>query len=175
MLYFWKNDKPLRFDSLLPAAMCFLLLMGCTKDDICSENTQTTPLLVVEFRDIIDRTTAKAVQDLQILVNNADSIVVAESVSDTLVRIPLNTEADISSFILTYNNSNEALLNSDYVSFNYDREEVYVNRACSFKMNYRNLLIVVDEEVDGENWILDTEVNIPTVENENDAHITIYH
>lgn len=155
----------------------FLILLlgfgGCTKDDLCSDTTQTTSLLVIEFRDITDRITAKSVQDLRIQINNSDSTEVVASVTDTLIAIPLNTEANLSSFLFTLNSTDETLENTDVVDFNYGREEVYLNRACAFKMVYTNLVVSVIE--DSENWILDTDVVNPVVENENEAHITIYH
>lgn len=157
------------------ASLFFILLLfgGCTKDDLCPETTQTTSRLVIEFRDITDRITAKSVQDLRIRVNTIDSTEIVASVSDTLVAIPLTTEADLTSLLFTLNASDEALRNTDVANFNYSREEVYLNRACSFKMVYNDVLISVEE--DAENWILDTEVINPIVENENEAHITIFH
>lgn len=152
-----------------------LALGGCTKDDICGEDTSTTPLLVIEFRDINDRMTAKAVQNLQILVNNSDSTVVKNSVNDTIVSIPLDTEANFSSFIFTYKEPNELERNADIVTVAYIREELYVNRACAYKIIYNQLVLNITEEPINENWILDSQILIPVVENENQAHITIYH
>ena len=174
MLYFWKNDSPLP-NKLYPIlfALLFLIGGGCTKDDICSETTQTTALLVIEFKDITDRITDKAVQDLSIQVNDIDSTQVITSVNDVQVIIPLTTEADITSLLFTLNANSEDNANIDAVIFNYEREEVYVNRACSFKMIYNNIVISVEE--DSQNWILDTEVLNPIVENENEVHITIFH
>ena len=153
--------------------MLLFLFLGCTKDDLCSETTQTTSLLVIEFKDIADRITDKAVQDLLIQVNNSDSTEVIASASDVRVAIPLSTEADITSLLFTLNGSSEEIKNTDAVFFNYSREEVYVNRACSFKIVYNEVLISVEN--DNQNWILDTEVLNPIVENENEAHITIFH
>lgn len=150
-----------------------LLFGGCTKDDLCSETTQTTSLLIIEFRDITDRISAKAVQDLRVQVNNAEGTEVITSVNDTIVSVPLNTEADLTSLLFTINAANEANANSDGVDFNYERQEVYVNRACSFKVVYTDLLLSVID--DPENWILDTEIINPIVENEKQAHITIFH
>ena len=174
MLYFWKNDNQL-LNKIYPilSALLFAIAVGCTKDDICSETTQTTSLLLIEFKDITDRITDKAVQDLTIQVNNADSTEIITSVNDVLVTIPLTTEADITSLLFILNANSEDNANTDAVLFNYEREEVYVNRACSFKMVYNNIVISVEE--DSQNWILDTEVLNPIVENENEAHITIFH
>lgn len=174
MLYFWKNDK------LYMKKFCIILgiislILGCTKDDICSGETLTTPLLVIQFRDINNRLEAKQVSSLQILLNNTDSTEVISSLSDTIVFIPLNTEANLSEFIFIQNSASETDSNADNILFSYDRQEIYENRACGFKVNYSNLSLEVAEEIDTENWILDTDINTPIIENENEAHITIYH
>lgn len=152
-----------------------LYMGGCTKDDICSEDTATTPLLVIEFRDINDRLAAKAVQNLQIKVNSPDSTLVENAVNDTLVAIPLNTEMNSSSFLFTYNQNNENTRNTDVLTVNYTPEELYVNRACGFKVIYTQLTIAIENEPLNENWILDSEILNPLIENENEAHITIFH
>lgn len=155
----------------------FILLTfaGCTRDDICPEDTTTTPLLVIDFRDNSDRELTKAVESLLIYVNNSDStLVTAEAINDTIVSIPLNTEADISAFLFEANSASEDENNFDSVSFNYSREEVYINRACGFKVNYNNLFVDVEEETTG-NWILETEISNTTIDNENEVHLTIYH
>jgi hypothetical protein len=111
------------FKKIISSLLLILTIGGCTKDDICGEDTPTTPLMVIEFRDINDRLSAKAVQNLQILVNNADSTVVKSSVNDTIVSIPLDTENNFSSFIFTYKEPNEAERNADIVTVAYMREE----------------------------------------------------
>lgn len=175
MLYFWKKDnlKFLQYSSI--CVLITLFISGCTRDDICSEQTLTTPLLVIEFRDVNNRVEAKAVQDLRILINNSDSTVVVSAVNDTIVSIPLDTENNASSFLFILNQSNADNQNIDTVTFSYNREELYVNRACSFKMNYNQLAIDVDDEPIGDSWILDSEILNPVVANENEAHITIFH
>jgi len=161
--------------TFLTLLLIVIVFGGCTKDDICSETTLTTPLLIIDFRDINDRATAKAVEDLQVLVNDADSTVVYSSISDTIISIPLNTESNQSSFHFIFNASDVDNLNDDIVTFTYTREEVYVNRACAFRMVYNDLLIAVEPENESDFWILDTDINNPTLENENEAHITVYH
>ena len=126
------------------------LILGCTKDDICSGETLTTPLLVIQFRDINNRLEAKQVSSLQILLNNTDSTEVISSLSDTIVFIPLNTEANLSEFIFIQNSASETDSNADNILFSYDRQEIYENRACGFKVNYSNLSLEVAEEIDTE-------------------------
>ncbi|MEZ4779260.1 MAG: DUF6452 family protein [Flavobacteriaceae bacterium] len=158
------------------AFLLVLAFFGCTRDDICPEDTATTPLLVIEFRDNADRESTKAVKDLLIYVNNVDSTqVTATAVNDTIVSIPLDTEADISSFLFELNSTSDTENNFDTISFNYSRQEVYINRACGFKMNYNDFFVAVEEEALNGNWILNTEIQQTTINNDNEVHLTIYH
>ncbi|MCB0457693.1 MAG: hypothetical protein KDC91_08120 [Flavobacteriaceae bacterium] len=153
-----------------------LAFAGCTRDDICPEDTATTPLLVIEFRDNADRENTKAVKDLLIYVNNTDSTqVTATAVNDTIVSIPLNTEADISSFLFEVNSASSTGNNFDTVSFNYSRQEIYINRACGFKMNFNDFFVAVEDETLNGNWILNTEMQQAIITNDNEVHLTIYH
>ena len=154
----------------------FVLYSGCTRDDICPEDTITTPLLVIEFRDITNRDETKPVENLLIYVNNTDSTqVTASAINNTTVSIPLDTEADISSFLFEFNSTSDTGNNFDTISFNYSRQEVYINRACGFKMNYSDIFVVLEEEPTTGNWILDYEILNTTIDNENEVHLAIYH
>lgn len=154
--------------------LVLITLMACTRDDICPEDTITTPLLYIDFKDITNRTQSKAVADLLISLNDIDTTLVTGPVNDTLVLVPLNTEANLSQFRFQLNSSSETL-NFDLITFNYGTQEEYINRACGFKVNYTNLSVLVEPEPLNENWIIDVEVNLPNIINENEAHITIFH
>lgn len=152
------------------------LFAGCTRDDICPEDTATTPLLYIEFRDITDRESTKAVEDLLIYLNNTDSTLVTSSaINDTEILIPLDTELNLSSFLFEFNSSSEENNNFDTISFNYSREEVYINRACGFKIIYNDFFVDLETEANNGNWILDTEILQTTIDNENEVHLTIFH
>lgn len=156
--------------------MVVLTFAGCTRDDICPEDTPTTPLLVIEFRDNNDRDNTKAVEDLLIYVNNTDSTqVTASAINDTTVSIPLDTETDLSSFLFEFNSTSDTDSNFDTISFNYSRGEEYINRACGFKVIYTDFFVVLEEEAAAGNWILDYEILNTTIDNESEVHLTIYH
>jgi hypothetical protein len=161
---------------LFLAIILATLVLGCTRDDICSEDTATTPLLFIEFRDTTNRELTKAVEDLLIYVNNTDSTLVTSSaINATEVLIPLNTEVNLSSFLFEFNSSSEEDNNFDTISFNYSREEIYINRACGFKVIYNDFFVDLEEEALNGNWILDTEILKTTIDNENEVHLTIFH
>ena len=78
-----------------------LFLSGCTRDDICPEDTQTTPLLVIKFMDISNPTQVKAVDNLRITLANTSQTEVITARTDTLYKIPLNPIATSVDYIYT--------------------------------------------------------------------------
>lgn len=152
-----------------------LVFAGCTRDDICPEETATTPLLQIQFKDITDRTQSKTVSAFRVLINDADTLEVYLGESDTLVGIPLNTLSTQSSFQFITNSSDPLTTNTDIVTFTYSTEDIYVNRACAFKTIYNELDATVETETGSNNWIQDYTLLKTTIEDETDAHLTIFH
>ncbi len=58
---------------IVSSVLLIIAFAGCNRDDICSEDTPTTPLLLIEFRDITNRLEIKAITSLRVLVNDSDS------------------------------------------------------------------------------------------------------
>lgn len=149
---------------------------GCTKDDICPDGTATTPNLIVTFNDIVNQANRKDVFGLSVITNNADSVVVIARTTTDSIAIPLNTNADFTKykFIRTTITTTDTIVNEDSIIFSYRRYNGYVNRACGFKTEFDNLDVVLEEE-GAENWIQDIIIKRDTVNDENEAHLTIYH
>ncbi|UJH92900.1 DUF6452 family protein [Antarcticibacterium sp. 1MA-6-2] len=98
--------------------------------------------------------------------------------------MPLRPDLDISEYEFTINapaiptddeqeepNDNT---NMDKIIFSYSREEIYVNRACSYKVHYLGLQARLDQ--DDNRWINRITVNEANIVNETDStHISIYH
>lgn len=160
---------------IVSSVLLITAFAGCTRDDICSEDTATTPLLLIEFRDISNRLEIKAITSLRVLVNNADTTEAFLGDSDTLIAIPLNTRATITEFQFIKNSGDSINTNTDIISFTYSTQDIYVNRACAFKTVYNNLQVDVEPEVGNENWIRDFTILKDTIANENEAHLTIFH
>lgn len=153
----------------------FIILgfLGCTRDDICSEDTPTTPLMVITFNDIANPTLRKAVTGLTVQVQGfGDDEVISESTTDS-IAIPLNTAGIMTQYKFV-ENDNSGSRNVDYVQFNYTTEDIYVNRACAFKSIYHDLLMSVQSE-GSANWILSFEILTTDIEDESQTHITIFH
>jgi len=150
----------------------FFTLSSCSKDDICSENTATTPLLIITFKDRINVQQSKAVTDLRIVTNNGETEVINTSSTDS-IAIPLNSNTTLTQyqFIKNSNSDNPA---THLLSFNYGVEDVYINRACAFKAKYTELALDIENE-NTPNWIFTFGINQTTIENENETHVTILH
>lgn len=147
---------------------------SCTRDDICSEGIDTTPLLIITFKNINFPQLDKSVSNLTILTTDETVVEVIKSITTDSISIPLKTNLDSTKFYFIENDIEKTPGNSDTVTFNYLRENLYVNRACAFKTIYNQLSVEVDPE-NNTNWIQNIEILSTTIENENQAHITIFH
>ncbi|GAB5399618.1 MAG: DUF6452 family protein [Aureisphaera sp.] len=153
--------------------LAFISIISCTKDDICEEGTSTTPSLVIEFKDANDNTLSKAVENLKVLLTDTDNTEVYSGTSDTLISIPLNTLASFTEYQLVANSTDENNMDTDLITFTYTREDVYINRACAFKAIFNELGVNVEGET--SNWIQSFTIQKNTVEDETEAHLTIFH
>ena len=154
-------------------ALGFLLLpffSGCQKDDICPAGSETTPLLVIEFYDAEEPDQLEAVQNLVVQAVGKEEAL--GPVTNNTISIPLRTDANVTEyrFIRNFGGENE---NTDIVRFTYNPATEYLNRACGFKVNYRDLN--VNRQQDENVWILSDVVIQPNVENEAEAHISFTH
>ena len=178
MLYFWKkgiaSTKLIMIKKIVLLLFISLIVNSCTKDDICSEGTPTTPFLVVTFKNHDNPLFSKSVNNLTIstIVDN-DTIHIIKSTTTDSIAIPLRTGFDFTDYLFVENDDNISIENTDKINFNYQRESVYINRACAFKAIYN--FLSADRETDTENWIDEITVNKFTVENENEAHVTVFH
>jgi len=151
-----------------------LVVNSCTKDDICSEGTPTTPFLIITFKNFNNPLFSKTVNNLTVttIVDN-DSIHLYRFETTDSIAIPLNTGADFTDYLFVKDDASDTPGNTDKINFNYQRESVYINRACAFKAIYT--FLSADLEIDSDNWIDETIVNKLIVENEDETHVTIFH
>lgn len=152
------------------------LVMGCQKDDLCPESTETTPGLLVQLFDAQDPTRLKAAQDL---------VVIAEGMEDTLFgpsntnsfEIPLRTDQNATTYHFIVN-AGEEDENSDAVSFSYSPVQEYLNRACGFTVHFENLQVNPHMDDQENNWITshsiqELEENEDTEDTDDDTEIFI--
>jgi hypothetical protein len=154
----------------------FLLLacvLGCTRDDICEEGTATTPLLIITFNDIILPDERKSVPSLTVeTIENNSKEVISATTTDS-IAIPLRNTGMETRYRFKYG-VGTAAPNTDFVTFNYSTEDIYINRACAFKTVYHELRTMVQDEGTA-NWILQLRIETTDVIDENETHITIFH
>ncbi|CAD0009453.1 MULTISPECIES: DUF6452 family protein [Flavobacterium] len=163
-------------------------LSSCEKDDICDANTPTTPRLIISFYDITTPSVKKSVtllkvmgkgEDEGIIFNESGTEITKYLTSGDSIAIPLKTNEDATtfSFILNSDESNPGLANTDEITFNYTRQNVYVSRACGFKTIYRldtqTPFVRTDSGNDGI-WMQDVRVFNPNIEFENETHVKVF-
>jgi hypothetical protein len=163
-------------------------ISSCEKDDICDANTPTTPRLVIEFYNISSPAVLKNVTNLKVIGDGMTEGIVFNTATDdskyltngSTVSIPLKTDADITTyqFILNSGNANPALTDTDKVSFNYTRNDIFVSRACGFKTLFTldpiNPFTQTAVPVSKTKWMQVISVEKSNIDNENETHIKVY-
>ena len=171
-------------------AIALITSIGCQRDDICPQTTDTTPLLIIRFYDVEDPEELKAPQNLGINEegneeyvfirneNNRNQTITFERFTGDSIAIPLRTDEDITTFEFTVNNTEdgeeEGIKNTDVITFTYGRNEEYINRACAYKVAYVSLKVDLENEENGTQWIQDIQIEEPNIEDQNQAHVSIY-
>ena len=152
-----------------------VLFSACEKDDFCLENP-VTPRLVIRFYDNINRDIVKRVDRLSIFIESAPDSILRQQNTDS-IAIPLNPtdflsgEKTSTTYIFRTEDGNasekEAKLTIEYIP-----ERDYVSRSCGFRIIFNDVEMTATESA----WIdeIDTE-NLTTVDNQNAAHVQIFH
>lgn len=156
-------------------ALLAFIMQGCQRDDICSAATQTTPMLLISFFDAEDPETPKPAPNLLVRELSYDTIIYNRQ-STAEISIPLRVDTEITEYEFILNApaaDADDESNVDRITFNYNPEEVYVSRACSFKVNFLDLEARLND--DNDTWIQSLTIEEENIENETSAHIFIYH
>lgn len=154
--------------------LIFLLFVSCERDDICAEATVTTPKLVIEFFDADNPGNSRNVVNLAARAIENDTALLFNSTSR--ISIPLKTDDIETSYVFTIN----ALANSggitDTLTFSYATNEIYVNRACGFKVNFLDFRARIENtDNDPGNWINRIQARENIIENESETHLFIFY
>ncbi len=162
---------------------------NCEKDDICDANTPTTPRLVFEFYDKSNPSVLKDVSNLKVIGNEMSTgIVFNETATDdskylanaNTISIPLKTDANTTTyrFILNSGNSNPNLIDTDEVTFNYTRRDIFVSRACGFKVFFTldpsNAIVHKAIPATKPKWMQLISVEKSNIDTENETHIKVF-
>lgn len=160
---------------LIPVvALLAFFSWNCEKDDICSESTPTTPRLVIQFYDINDPTTAKNVTSLLVAGTGADETLGTFS-GVSKILLPLRISDDQTQYTFTLNSNNTSLDNTDVLTFNYTREQVFVSRACGYKTIFTldDATPFVQDDGTDLRWMNNVTVAQPNILNEDEVHVSV--
>lgn len=156
----------------------FVLMISfwnCERDDLCPATIPTTPQLIIEFFDIAAPLNPKSVTELGVIAPNFLNGLPFSGVSK--IKIPLRTDADITTLYFIQNgiNTDPATHNSDELTFNYTRQEIYISRACGYKTIFKlDATTPYDLVIDSDNWIKNIVLQNPSITNSNETHLKIY-
>jgi hypothetical protein len=152
------------------------LSFGCTRDDICTPETSKTPELIIRFYSADNPLLLKSVTNLQIVsVIDGDTIALSTPQTIDSIAIPLDTRFDFTDYIF-FKNATDSIPGADLVSFIYERDNEFINRACAFRTNFKNLDTNLGSPTQ-QSWIDEITIKTDSVNarNQNEAHLSIFH
>jgi len=165
------------------ALFLLVLLVGssflsCEKDDICAEGTPTTPNVVIRFFRSDNTSVLNPVSNFKYYVEGMTDTITITASTDS-IRVPLRVDATQVKwgFILRQTGTGGTTRNTDYLTFDYTKQQTYVSRACGYKTTFNLTEDPVQTDAPGENtlWIDEVEVEKYNIEDENERHISIYY
>jgi hypothetical protein len=147
--------------------ICIIVLSvsSCERDDICIDDV--TPNFTIRFFDSEDPDETKSISGLEVKLLDTDIDTLLFS-SDS-IQLPLRLDINTTKYSLT-NELSESLIKTDTITLVYSPEVVFVGRACGFKSIFNNVVYS-----NTNNWITDVEIVSETINDENLAHVKIYH
>ena len=147
--------------------LAILIFYACTKDDFCTINP-VTPNLVLRFYNATDTSAVKATDSLYVWAEGKDSIIT--NLSTDSIAIPLNTANNNTVY---YFAKGTQLQNK--LTISYTTKDEFVSRSCGFRVIFNDVSFT--NEVNGSNgWITSiSPENLSTINNQNAAHIQVYH
>lgn len=157
------TPKPFKIMIGLLSLILLVSLFACRKDDICTQGG--TPKLGIAFYDVTNTDNPKEVANLYVIALPGQDTLY-NNVSVSQIALPLNVNADQCRWIFTNNQNNDTL------DFNYQREVVFVSKACGYKTIFKQLQIHL--QPDSDNWIKQIELLTNNISTDT-THVKIYH
>lgn len=151
---------------------CLILagITSCEKDDFCDQNP-VTPNLILRFYDINNTTQLKTVERLSIIAQSKTDSLYTNQNTDS-IAIPLNSLTEKTIYTLKTNTVNGATANNQIatLTITYTPKNEFVSRSCGFRVIFN------DATFEKTGWINSLSTNsIPTINNQANAHLKIYH
>ena len=147
-------------------------LISCEPDDICSNATQTTPRLVIEFYNIENSNELKTVPALFAvgLDTDGNEINITNEIVSSRDRIELPLNGSVNSLRFKLYKNYDLI---DIINISYLTEIEFVSRSCGFMNKY-----IIEElaiEIDSDPWMNTATISSYEVKNENITHVQIFH
>ena len=153
-----------------------VLFSSCERDDLCAEDTLTTPKLIIKFFDIVTGSEVKAPNELLIRpIAFPDSIFFPTNVDS--IAIPLQTDSPITEYEFTIDSdttNDDTVPNKDTISFQYTVEQEYISSACGFRATFNGLDFTGPQQDVTENWIKQIDIQNRNITDEQDIHVFIF-
>ena len=164
------------FKPIIKFCACLLtliLVINCERDDICIEEIQESPDLIILMLDLENKTERKVPSGFSILAIGNNEELPSRGSLDS-IALPLKIQENIVQFefIINQGTSNE---NIDTLQINYKRFDSFINSACGFRSNYifeKPSAIILNP---GNNWIKGFTILRDTISDETNAHLGILH
>ena len=152
------------------ATLFIFFFLNCEKDDICIQDIQETPDLILLMLDSEDNNTRKSPLGFKIRAIGSENIL-SQSIGDS-IPLPLNTQEKVTQFefILNEGNDNE---NIDTLQINYQRVDQFINRACGYRANFILQQPAITLLNPGNDWIKGYIILKDTITDEKAAHLGI--
>ena len=148
-----------------------LTFLSCERDDVCIEGTHGTPKLILRFYSADNPAENKQVTNLTIMAEGKEPYV---TFSGDSIAIPLDTENSFTKYIFNVGHETNSNPKIDVLQFNYDRNDMYLNRACGIKSEFIFNNEAITSSIEPE-WFKGYQILLDTISNENQAHLAIYH
>ena len=115
------------------ATLFIFFFLNCEKDDICIQDIQETPDLILLMLDSEDNNTRKSPLGFKIRSIGSENILTQSNVDS--IPLPLNTQEKVTQFEFILNEGNDSE-NIDTLQINYQRIDQFINRACGYRANF---------------------------------------
>ena len=145
----------------------FLLLIitvGCEKDDICIEGSDTTSRITIGFIDYENKG-PKSISLESIRGIGLDSVI--EGIVGNNLKLPLIASSNKTEYVFEYN---EIL---DTVTIHHQSIHKYLNRSCGYISNF---IVKSDTEIlKNSGWIKEVSIENDSIFNEEKTNIFIHY
>ena len=144
--------------------LLIIITVGCEKDDICIEGSDTTNRITIGFIDYENKG-PKSISLQSIRGIGLDSVI--EGIVGNNLKLPLIASSNKTEYVLEYN---EIL---DTVTIYHQSIHKYLNRSCGYISNF---IVKSDTEISkNSGWIKEVSIENDSIFNEEKTNIFIHY